>query len=192
MSVTFSEVYQKSFESIVDRGRVRTTIQEPDKYSFHDLGDRRYGLYVKKHASQGPLPYYIWVLSKIEEETHLVYAALIILPTLDERLDALSPFEMLERFLQEFGLLVRSELKTAKLVYDETFWMETREPSEVWTVLDKPEHYFLGSWTEMETFGVSSRIESHFVFALDMGAYETWLEPLRQAPTRRKRRKKRR
>jgi hypothetical protein len=192
MNVTFSELYQKSFESIVDRGRVRTTIQECDKHSFHNLGDRRYGLYVKRHASGKALPYYVWALCKIEEEAHLVYAALIILSTLDERLDAMSPFEMLERFLQDYGLPVQSELETAKLIYDETFWIETRDPAQVWTVPDKPEHYFLGSWTQMETFGVSSRIESHFVFAVDMGRYKTWLEPLHQAPTRRKRRKKRR
>ena len=192
MTITFSEVYIKSFESIVDRDGVRATIQAPDKQSFHDLGDRRYGLMVKKHAADGPHPYYLWVLCTVEEDDYLVYCALAILESLQERLDALPPFKMLESFLQVFGLPVRSELKTGRLIYDETFWTGTGDPAEVWTVLEKPERYFLGSWTTIESYGVSSRIESHFVFALDLDRYLAWLEPLKQAPTRRTRRKKRR
>ena len=192
MTITFSDLYTKSFESIVDRGRVRATVREPDKQSFHDLGDRRYGLLAKKHAAKGPHPYYVWVLCTIEEDDYLVYCALAMLETLHERLDALSPFEMLESLLQVFGLPVRSELKTDRLIYDETFWTGTGDPAEVWTVLEKPERYFLGSWTTIEIYGVSSRIESHFVFALDLDRYLAWLDPLKQAPIGRKRRKKRR
>ena len=192
MTITFSDLYTKSFESIVDRGRVRATVREPDKQSFHDLGDRRYGLLAKKHAAKGPHPYYVWVLCTIKEDDYLVYCALAMLETLHERLDALSPFEMLESLLQVFGLPVRSELKTDRLIYDETFWTGTGDPAEVWTVLEKPERYFLGSWTTIEIYGVSSRIESHFVFALDLDRYLAWLDPLKQAPIGRKRRKKRR
>jgi len=192
MRITFSDVYIKSFESTVDRDRVRQTVQQPDKHSHHDLGDRRYGLLAKKHAAEGPVPYTVWVLCTIEEDETLVYCALAMLETLHERLDALSPFEMLEAFLQVFGLPVRSALKTDRLIYDETFWAETADPAEVWTVQEKPEHYFLGSWTKIETFGVSSRIESHFVFALDLDRYQFWLAPIQQPAPGRRRRKKRR
>ena len=190
--VTFSAVYQQTFEPVVDRGRVRRTVQEPDKKSFHELGDRTYGLYARRYDGDGPLPFYVWALCTVEDDVHLVYCALIMLASLDGEIDALSPLEMLRAFLIEFGLPVRSEFRVSRLIYNETFWGATREPADVWTVPDKPERYFLGSWTTMERFGVSSRIESHFVFAVDLDKYEGWLAPLNLAPVRGRKRKKRR
>lgn len=192
MSVTYSAVYQQTFEPTVGRSLVRQTVQRPDRHSLHELGDRTYGLFARRYGGEGPRPYYVWVLCTVEGEVHLVYCALIMLASLDERIDLLSPFDMLNAFLQQYGLPVRSEFRVSRLIYDETFWAATREPADVWTVPDKPERFFLGSWTKMETFGVSSRIESHFVFAVDLVKYEAWLAPLNLAPTGGRKRKKRR
>ena len=192
MKIRYSDVYTKTFEPIVDQSRVMATIKAPDKQSYHDLGDRRYELVVKRHKAQGNQYYYVWVLATVEQDDHLVYCALAILESLCEDVQQLSPYEMLEVLLQTYGLVVQSELKAGRLIYDEAFWAETQDPAKVWTVVDKPEHYFLGSWTIVETYGVSSRIESHFVFALDMDRYLAWLKPLKPAPSGQKRRRKRR
>jgi hypothetical protein len=192
VSVTFSPLYRQTFEPVVDRGRVRQTVQEADRQSFHELGDRTYGLFARRFGGDGRPPFYVWALCTVDEGVHLVYCALAMLASLDDRIDALSPLEMLRAFLQEFGLPVQSEFRVSKLIYNETFWMATREPADVWTVPDKPERYFLGSWTIMERFGVSTRIESHFVFAIDLDKYEEWLAPLDLAPPRGRKRKRRR
>jgi hypothetical protein len=192
VSVAFSALYQQTFEPVVDRARVLQTVQEPDRQSFHALGDRTYGLFARRYGQDGPLPFYVWVLCTVEADLHLVYCALVMLASLDERIDTLPPLEMLKAFLQQVGLPVRSEFRVSRLIYNETFWAATREPAEVWTVPDKPERYFLGSWTKMEPVGVSSRIESHFVFAVDLDKYEAWLAPLNLASTGGRKRKRRR
>jgi len=172
MNIVFSDMYRNTFAKIADKIKVTQTIEHPDKSSIHELGDKKFGLYVKKYTEDDKQPHYIWVLCLIDDSTYNVSTAFIMLATLHEAIDSMTPIEMLEAFLEIFGLVVESKYKLAKLIYHETFWDTAEGLTTIWTIKNPPEKFIQEGWIKKNQRGSALQIESSFVFAVDMGKYE--------------------
>ena len=116
MRVKLSDVYNNECTDFVMRRDARDTVTAPDKQVIEPLGSRTTGYFLKKFTKEGRMPYHILAICSIEGDTSEVYLAFRMPADLGVDLDAMDPKEVLEAFVDEYGLVVKSEHHSGKLI----------------------------------------------------------------------------
>ena len=175
MDIVLSDEYRTIFSGIVDESETTQTVKQPDRRSHDELGNRVYEQFVKRFRQDDGFSYYVWVLCSVDGHTYTVCNALVIPTSLGDSIDSMTPLEMLGPFLEKFGLVIKSKHKSSKFIQHETFWTPEK-PTPPWTLKDPKEGGTILGWNKVEPRGSSYRVDSHFVFAIDMQEYTGWLQ----------------
>jgi len=173
MDLAFSDLYNQY--PFVPQDVVETSINEPDRHFERDMSGFKFEIFVKTFSLKNGKPYYTWILCDTKEETRHVYLALYMLSDTGPGVDTVDPVEMLQLFLKRYG--IKSEHKSGKFIMHDVFFSANAHPSSVWRVQTDSD-FLLNGLVKPEPHGSKTRIESCFVFAVNIKKYRKWIAPL--------------